>query len=152
MIYLSNCIDLDECDISLGGAFPEGWVSPWLDSTMFCACASTLFMREAIYKSFSSIVLVSLTMTRAISASCSSMDVVPVTITNMVTEKEEVKELEWLDELFRFDIPVGELVLELASGTKYKDLSLKSFIVEWCFSLPWELYLFTPKEAKVMSG
>ena len=103
---------------------------------MFCACASTLFMREAIYKSFSSIVLVSLTMTRAISASCSSMDVVPVTITNMVTEKEEVKELEWLDELFRFDIPVGELVLELASGTKYKDLSLKSFIVEWCFSLP----------------
>ena len=80
------------------------------------------------------------------------MDVVPVTITNMVTEKEEVKELEWLDELFRFDIPIGKLVLELASGTEYKDVSLKPFIVEWCFSFPWELYLFTPKEAKVMSG
>ena len=80
------------------------------------------------------------------------MDVVPVTITNMVIEKEEVKELEWLDELFRFDIPIGKLVLELASWTEYKDVSLKSFIIEWRFSFPWELYLFTPKEAKVMSG
>ena len=39
------------------------------------------------------------------------MDIVPVAITDMVTKKEEVKELDWSEELSRFDIPVGEPVL-----------------------------------------
>ena len=46
------------------------------------------------------------------------MDIVPVAITDMVTKKEEVKELDWSKELSRFDIPIGEPVLELASTTE----------------------------------
>ena len=52
---------------------------------------------------------------------CSSTNVVYVVIINIVTMKEEVKELEWLEELSSFDL-VGdskcESILELASTTK----------------------------------
>ncbi|KAL6311287.1 hypothetical protein AAG906_019547 [Vitis piasezkii] len=82
------------------------------------ACGTSL--GDAIPKgSFSYIVLVSLSMAQAISTSCSSIDVVPM-----------------VKGLFCFNSPIGELVVELASAIEYKDLSSKSFIVEWCFSLP----------------
>ena len=54
----------------------------------------------------------------------------PVSIIGMVTENKEVRKLEWLEELSCFDIPIGELMLELASTIGYKDLSPMSFIVE----------------------
>ena len=122
----------------------------WLN--VFCACASTLFMKEVICRSFSYIVLVSLSMAQAISTSCSSTDVMPVAITNMVIKNKEVKKLEWSKGLFYFNSPIGEQVVELASTIEYRDLSSKSFIVEWYFSLPWKLYPFGPKEAKVMTS
>ena len=59
----------------------------------------------------------------------------PITIPGMVTKKEEVTKLDWSEELSRFDIPVGEPILELTSTTEYRDLSPKSFMVEWFFSL-----------------
>ncbi|RVW94884.1 hypothetical protein CK203_034524 [Vitis vinifera] len=81
-------------------------------------------------------VLVSLSMAQAISTSCSSTDVMPVAITNMVIKNKEVKKLEWSKGLFYFNSPIGEQVVELASTIEYRDLSSKSFIVEWYFSLP----------------
>ena len=51
-------------------------------------------MREIIHISFSSTVLVSLAMARAIFANYSSMDIVSVAITNIVIKKGEVKESE----------------------------------------------------------
>ena len=56
-------------------------------------------MRDAIYRSFSLIVLVSLAMAWVISTNCSSMDVMYIVITSIVIVKEEVKESEWLKEL-----------------------------------------------------
>ena len=79
-------------------------------------------MRDAIYKSFSSMVLVSLAMTQVILANCSSMDVVLIVITDIVTTNEEVKNSKWLEDSSSFDILVGdpkcELMLELASTTR----------------------------------
>ncbi|RVW37467.1 hypothetical protein CK203_057024 [Vitis vinifera] len=109
-VCLSTYTDLDACGTSLGDAIPEG--------------------------SFSYIVLVSLSMAQAISTSCSSTDVMLVAITNMVIKNKEVKKLEWSKGLFCFNSPIGEQVVELASTIKYRDLSSKSFIVEWYFSLP----------------
>ena len=98
VVCLSTCIILYVCGTSSrGDATFKRWLSPWLDSPIFCTCASTLFMRKVICISFSSTVLVSLAMTRAISANCSSTDVVSVVITGIVIEKEEVKESEWLE-------------------------------------------------------
>ena len=34
----------------------------------------------------------------------SSMDIVPIVVTSMVTEKKEVKELDWSEELSLFNI------------------------------------------------
>ena len=97
-------------------------------------------MRDAIYRSFSLIVLVSLAMAWVISTNCSSMDVMYIVITSIVIVKEEVKESEWLKELFSFYILIGDLkcesVLELASTIEEGNLFLESFIMENCFSLP----------------
>ena len=54
-------------------------------------------MKEVIYISFSSTVLVSLVMVRAIFANCSFTNVVMVAITDIVIEKGEVKESERLE-------------------------------------------------------
>ena len=128
MICLPICIDLDTCGASLGEVVLKGWVSPWLDLIVFCICVSTLFMREAICRYFSSTVLVSLSMVRAIFASCSFMDVVSVAYYLHSHWEEEVKELEWSEELSCFDTPIGEPMVELASSIGYRDLSSKSFI------------------------
>ena len=97
-------------------------------------------MRDAICRSFSLIVLVSLAMAWVISTNCSSMDVMYIVITSIVIVKEEVKESEWLKELFSFYILIGDLkcesVLELASTIEEGNLFLESFIMENCFSLP----------------
>ena len=151
-VCLQTCTDLDIGGAFLGDVIPRRRVSPWLDSTVFCTCVSTLFTKESICRSFSLIVLVSLVMTRAIFANCSSMYIVLVAITDMATENEEVKELDWSKELFWFDTLIGEPLVELASSIGCRDLSPKSFIVEWCFSLLSELYAFAPKEAKVMTS
>ena len=74
-------------------------------------------MRKTIYIFFSSIILVSLVMARAISTNCSSTDVVLVVITGIVIEKGEVKKLERLKYFSSFDIlvsdPKCEPILEL---------------------------------------
>ena len=96
-VCLSTCVVLDACGASLrGDATFERWLSHWLNSPVFCTCALTLFIMEALYISFSSTVLVSLVMARAILANCSSMDVVSVAITSIIIEKGEVKESERL--------------------------------------------------------
>ena len=68
------------------------------------------------------------------------MDVMYIVITSIVIVKEEVKESEWLKELFSFYILIGDLkcesVLELASTIEEGNLFLESFIMENCFSLP----------------
>ena len=93
-----TCIVLNACGTSSKRDATFGrWFSPLLDSPVFCTCASTLFMREAICISFSSIVLVSLAMMWAISTNCSYMDVVSVAITGIVIDKGEVKESEQLE-------------------------------------------------------
>lgn len=148
MVCLLTCPNLDACgalprDVNLGK-----WVSLWLYWTVFCVCASTLFMREIIYISFSSTTLVSLVITQSIFANCSSTNEMFIIIIDIVTKKEEIKELEWLEELFSFDISTCdlecELVIELESTTKEGDLSLNSFNVEKHYSLLWRLWPFTP--------
>ena len=94
IVYFPACTDLDTSGASLGESIPTEWVSTWLDSIVFCTYASTLLMREAICRFFSSTVLVSLVMSWVISSSPSSMDIVSVVITDMVIKKEEVKELD----------------------------------------------------------
>lgn len=49
-------------------------------------------MNEAIYKSFTSTVFVSLVTTQVILANCSSKDVMFVVITNIITKKKEKSE------------------------------------------------------------
>ena len=75
-------------------------------------------MKDVICKSFFSMNLMSLAMAWAISTNFSFMDIVVVVIIGIVITKEEVKELEWMDELSSFDTLVGdpkcESVLELA--------------------------------------
>ena len=82
-----------------------------------CPC-----LRKAICRYISLTILASLEITRLISINCSFIEVVPIFITDIVIEKEEVKESEWLEDLSFFDIliddPKCELVLELASTTK----------------------------------
>ena len=66
----------------------------------------------------------------AISINCSSTDVMSVAITDIVIKKGEVKELERLEYLCSFDIPVSDPeskpVLELASVIEQGDLFPKS--------------------------
>lgn len=68
------------------------------------------------------------------------MDVMSIVITSIVTVKEEVKESEWMKELFSFYILIGDLkrgsVLELTSTIEEGNLLPMSFIMEKCFSLP----------------
>ena len=98
VICFSTCTVLDICGALSGeDATFRRWLSPWLDSPIFCTYASTLFMRKTIYISFSSIVLVSLEMARVIFANCSFMDIMSVAITGIVIKKREVKDLEWLE-------------------------------------------------------
>ena len=99
MVYLLAYINLDTCDASLKNAILGTWMNLWLNLVVFYVCASTLFMRETICRSFSLIVLVSLTMAWVISTNCFSMNVVYVTIIGVVTDKEEVKKLTWLEGL-----------------------------------------------------
>ena len=68
------------------------------------------------------------------------MDVMYIVITSIVIVKEEVKESEWLKELFSFYILIGDLkcetVMELVSIIEEGNLFPESFIMEKCFSLP----------------
>ena len=98
VVCLSTCIVLYVCDASSRGDATFGrWLSPWFDSPIFSTCASTLFMRKTIFISFSSTILVSLAMTRAMFANCSFIDVVLVAIFGIVIEKREVKKSKWLE-------------------------------------------------------
>ena len=78
-------------------------------------------------------------MTQVILINCSSIDVVPIFIINIVIEKEEVKELEWLGDLSSFDIliddPKCELVLELASKQNRGTYPQSSFVLKGIFPL-----------------
>ena len=95
-----TCTVLDACGASSRvDATLRRWLSPSLDSPVFCTCASTLFVREAIYISFSSTILVSLAMTPIISANCSFTNVVLAAIIGIVIEKE-VKELGTIGVVF----------------------------------------------------
>lgn len=56
---------------------------------------------------FSSMIFVSLEMTRVNSTSCSFMDVMFVIITNIVTQKEKLRKLECFNESSSLEIPIG---------------------------------------------